>query len=190
MRLSYSWFSSLWKHALWHFMPYMCSIFTFLLSCSYFNVKYLIFFILLHIIFVLLSKLCMCIIWHAPAWQEMFCMIFPLCYFSCLWSFLYCFSNWRFKYIIPTINPCALCDQLVVRCLGFDTRVTILGHVQRGGTPSAFDRILVSHNPSELKLNFQFSVDGFVGMLKMNRECLWVLFKSFYRLVVWAWRQY
>ncbi|XP_029384496.1 ATP-dependent 6-phosphofructokinase, platelet type isoform X10 [Echeneis naucrates] len=31
---------------------------------------------------------------------------------------------------------------LVVKCLGFDTRVTILGHVQRGGTPSAFDRIL------------------------------------------------
>ncbi|XP_038819942.1 ATP-dependent 6-phosphofructokinase, platelet type-like isoform X7 [Salvelinus namaycush] len=31
---------------------------------------------------------------------------------------------------------------LVVSCLGFDTRVTILGHVQRGGTPSAFDRIL------------------------------------------------
>ncbi|XP_034558328.1 ATP-dependent 6-phosphofructokinase, platelet type-like isoform X3 [Notolabrus celidotus] len=34
--------------------------------------------------------------------------------------------------------------ELVVRCLGFDTRVTILGHVQRGGTPSAFDRILAS----------------------------------------------
>uniref|UniRef100_A0A8C2ZMF9 ATP-dependent 6-phosphofructokinase n=1 Tax=Cyclopterus lumpus TaxID=8103 RepID=A0A8C2ZMF9_CYCLU len=33
---------------------------------------------------------------------------------------------------------------LVVRCLGFDTRVTILGHVQRGGTPSAFDRVLAS----------------------------------------------
>ncbi|XP_026875810.2 ATP-dependent 6-phosphofructokinase, platelet type isoform X6 [Electrophorus electricus] len=33
---------------------------------------------------------------------------------------------------------------LVVRSLGFDTRVTILGHVQRGGTPSAFDRILAS----------------------------------------------
>lgn len=27
--------------------------------------------------------------------------------------------------------------------LGFDTRTTVLGHVQRGGTPSAFDRILV-----------------------------------------------
>uniref|UniRef100_K7F8Z4 6-phosphofructokinase n=1 Tax=Pelodiscus sinensis TaxID=13735 RepID=K7F8Z4_PELSI len=33
---------------------------------------------------------------------------------------------------------------LVVLQLGFDTRVTILGHVQRGGTPSAFDRILAS----------------------------------------------
>lgn len=32
----------------------------------------------------------------------------------------------------------------MVTQLGYDTRVTILGHVQRGGTPSAFDRILVS----------------------------------------------
>lgn len=38
----------------------------------------------------------------------------------------------------------AFVKDLVVRCLGFDTRVTILGHVQRGGTPSAFDRILAS----------------------------------------------
>ncbi|CAL8277556.1 unnamed protein product [Boreogadus saida] len=34
--------------------------------------------------------------------------------------------------------------QLVVDRLGFDTRTTVLGHVQRGGTPSAFDRILGS----------------------------------------------
>ncbi|XP_031215510.1 ATP-dependent 6-phosphofructokinase, platelet type isoform X2 [Mastomys coucha] len=34
--------------------------------------------------------------------------------------------------------------ELVVKNLSFDTRVTILGHVQRGGTPSAFDRILAS----------------------------------------------
>lgn len=27
---------------------------------------------------------------------------------------------------------------------GFDTRLTVLGHVQRGGTPSAFDRVLAS----------------------------------------------
>ncbi|XP_042350138.1 ATP-dependent 6-phosphofructokinase, liver type [Plectropomus leopardus] len=31
---------------------------------------------------------------------------------------------------------------LVVERLGYDTRVTVLGHVQRGGVPSAFDRIL------------------------------------------------
>ncbi|XP_066541974.1 ATP-dependent 6-phosphofructokinase, liver type isoform X1 [Hoplias malabaricus] len=33
---------------------------------------------------------------------------------------------------------------LVVNRLGYDTRVTVLGHVQRGGTPSAFDRVLSS----------------------------------------------
>uniref|UniRef100_A0A6I8PRV2 6-phosphofructokinase n=1 Tax=Ornithorhynchus anatinus TaxID=9258 RepID=A0A6I8PRV2_ORNAN len=39
--------------------------------------------------------------------------------------------------------------QLVVKRLGYDTRVTILGHVQRGGTPSAFDRILGSRKGVE-----------------------------------------
>ncbi|XP_029557816.1 ATP-dependent 6-phosphofructokinase, liver type isoform X1 [Salmo trutta] len=33
---------------------------------------------------------------------------------------------------------------LVEKRLGYDTRVTVLGHVQRGGTPSAFDRVLSS----------------------------------------------
>ena len=27
---------------------------------------------------------------------------------------------------------------------GFETRVTILGHIQRGGTPSAYDRVLAT----------------------------------------------
>ncbi|MGL6009357.1 MAG: 6-phosphofructokinase, partial [Culicoidibacterales bacterium] len=27
---------------------------------------------------------------------------------------------------------------------GFETRATVLGHIQRGGTPSAFDRVLAS----------------------------------------------
>jgi hypothetical protein len=40
--------------------------------------------------------------------------------------------------------------QLVVQRLGFDTRVTVLGHVQRGGTPSAFDRVLVGGRCSGL----------------------------------------
>ena len=34
-------------------------------------------------------------------------------------------------------------DEIEART-GFDTRVTILGHVQRGGTPVAFDRILAT----------------------------------------------
>jgi 6-phosphofructokinase 1 len=34
-----------------------------------------------------------------------------------------------------------LADEIRQRT-GFDTRVTILGHVQRGGTPTAFDRVL------------------------------------------------
>ncbi|XP_075896310.1 ATP-dependent 6-phosphofructokinase, liver type [Nelusetta ayraudi] len=33
---------------------------------------------------------------------------------------------------------------LVIERLGYDTRLTVLGHVQRGGIPSAFDRILSS----------------------------------------------
>ncbi|XP_069193796.1 ATP-dependent 6-phosphofructokinase isoform X11 [Procambarus clarkii] len=32
--------------------------------------------------------------------------------------------------------------KVIVEKLGFDTRVTVLGHVQRGGSPSAFDRLL------------------------------------------------
>lgn len=34
--------------------------------------------------------------------------------------------------------------KVVVDNLQQDTRITVLGHVQRGGNPSAFDRILVS----------------------------------------------
>jgi 6-phosphofructokinase 1 len=36
-----------------------------------------------------------------------------------------------------------LAEQIEERT-GYETRVTILGHVQRGGTPTAFDRVLAS----------------------------------------------
>ncbi|XP_038654242.1 ATP-dependent 6-phosphofructokinase, platelet type-like isoform X2 [Scyliorhinus canicula] len=49
---------------------------------------------------------------------------------------------------------------LVVKRLGFDTRVTILGHVQRGGTPSAFDRILAS----------RMGVEAVVALLEASEE--------------------
>ncbi|KAG8000432.1 ATP-dependent 6-phosphofructokinase, partial [Nibea albiflora] len=45
---------------------------------------------------------------------------------------------------IKDVNVVVYVLKLVVKRLGYDTRVTVLGHVQRGGTPSAFDRILSS----------------------------------------------
>lgn len=42
-------------------------------------------------------------------------------------------------------NPITAEDirKVVVENLNQDTRITVLGHVQRGGNPSAFDRVLV-----------------------------------------------
>lgn len=34
--------------------------------------------------------------------------------------------------------------QKIEKCMGTEVRVTVLGHVQRGGTPTAFDRLLAS----------------------------------------------
>ena len=44
--------------------------------------------------------------------------------------------------------------------LGEDTRVTILGHVQRGGTPCAFDRIIATqfgHHALKLLANEEYN---------------------------------
>ncbi|XP_060681087.1 ATP-dependent 6-phosphofructokinase, platelet type-like isoform X3 [Hemiscyllium ocellatum] len=56
--------------------------------------------------------------------------------------------------------PSSFVKDLVVKRLGFDTRVTILGHVQRGGTPSAFDRILAS----------RMGVEAVVALLEASPE--------------------
>ena len=37
---------------------------------------------------------------------------------------------------------CEMVKKVIVDKLNQDTRITVLGHVQRGGAPSAFDRIL------------------------------------------------
>ncbi|CAL4096859.1 unnamed protein product, partial [Meganyctiphanes norvegica] len=42
--------------------------------------------------------------------------------------------------------------QVVVKETGMDTRVTVLGHVQRGGAPSAFDRVLGARMGAEAVL--------------------------------------
>ncbi|XP_028971242.1 ATP-dependent 6-phosphofructokinase, liver type [Esox lucius] len=49
---------------------------------------------------------------------------------------------------------------LMVNRLGYDTRVTVLGHVQRGGTPSAFDRVLSS----------KMGVEAVVALLEATPE--------------------
>ncbi len=51
---------------------------------------------------------------------------------------------------------------------GFETRVTVLGHIQRGGTPSAFDRVLATRfgvKAMELVLNKRF---GYMTSLRAN----------------------
>ncbi|PRD20305.1 UNVERIFIED_CONTAM: Pfk [Trichonephila clavipes] len=45
-----------------------------------------------------------------------------------------------------------LVKKIIVDSLQQDTRVTVLGHVQRGGSPSAFDRILGSRMGAEAVL--------------------------------------
>lgn len=44
---------------------------------------------------------------------------------------------------LKPITPDEIKEVLTQR-LGLDTRVTTLGHTQRGGRPAAYDRILVS----------------------------------------------
>jgi 6-phosphofructokinase 1 len=42
------------------------------------------------------------------------------------------------------LNATEMAGKLVEMNLGFHTRVTVLGHVQRGGKPTAFDRLLAT----------------------------------------------
>jgi len=64
-----------------------------------------------------------------------------------LWYILYiltCYILYIYYYVIYYIYSYVIYLQLVQTRLSYDTRITVLGHVQRGGRPSAFDRILVS----------------------------------------------
>lgn len=57
-----------------------------------------------------------------------------------------------------------LVRQTVVRELNQDTRITVLGHVQRGGNPSAFDRVLVRRKLQDFIIEF-FVIDNFFGLI-------------------------
>ena len=59
----------------------------------------------------------------------------------------------------------------------FDTRVTILGHVQRGGSPSAFDRVLASELGYQAVIALKDGVRGvMVGMI--NKEATFTTFEK------------
>uniref|UniRef100_A0A673MK44 6-phosphofructokinase n=1 Tax=Sinocyclocheilus rhinocerous TaxID=307959 RepID=A0A673MK44_9TELE len=61
---------------------------------------------------------------------------------------------------VGIMQPIKCVNCLVVQRLGYDTRVTVLGHVQRGGTPSAFDRVLSS----------KMGVEAVVALLEATPE--------------------
>ncbi len=54
--------------------------------------------------------------------------------------------------------------------LGFDLRVTILGHVQRGGVPSAFDRILASRFGAEATA--QIAAGNYGVLIGLNKDAI------------------
>jgi 6-phosphofructokinase 1 len=53
--------------------------------------------------------------------------------------------------------------------VGFEVRTTILGHVQRGGSPSAFDRLLATRLGAEAVRNLHQGVSGVMVSLVGNK---------------------
>ena len=63
------------------------------------------------------------------------------------------------------VNVNQVADHLNTREVGFETRGTILGHVPRGGSPSAFDRMLATRMGVEaVEILFQGTTDVMVGL--------------------------
>ena len=60
----------------------------------------------------------------------------------------------------PSINE--LAETINSMELGFSTRVTILGHIQRGGKPSAFDRLLASRFGTK---GVEYLIEGQSGVM-------------------------
>ena len=54
--------------------------------------------------------------------------------------------------IKANLNRNYLNSKIIVNKLAIDTRVTVLGHVQRGGSASAFDRVLATRMGAEAVL--------------------------------------
>lgn len=46
--------------------------------------------------------------------------------------------------IRPSMVSCQVIGDEIHKRLGHDVRTMVLGHIQRGGTPTAFDRVLAT----------------------------------------------
>ena len=73
-------------------------------------------------------------------------------------------------------NPitCNMVKDIISKRLKIDTRVTVLGHVQRGGSASAFDRVLGTRMGSEAVLalmNAKPEAEPVVIALNGNTTC-------------------
>jgi 6-phosphofructokinase 1 len=67
------------------------------------------------------------------------------------------------------IRPADLARILEEMDLGFTTRVTILGHIQRGGHPTAFDRLLAARlGTKAVELLLEGQTDVMVGLRGMS----------------------
>jgi 6-phosphofructokinase 1 len=67
------------------------------------------------------------------------------------------------------IRPADLARILEEMDLGFTTRVTILGHIQRGGHPTAFDRLLAARlGTKAVELLLEGQTDVMVGLKGMS----------------------
>lgn len=67
---------------------------------------------------------------------------------------------------IHTTDLARIIDEMDV---GFKTRVTILGHIQRGGRPTAFDRLLASRlGVKAVELLIEGKTDAMVGLKSMG----------------------
>jgi 6-phosphofructokinase 1 len=69
---------------------------------------------------------------------------------------------------IRTTDLARIIDEMDV---GFKTRVTILGHIQRGGRPTAFDRLLAARMGTKaVELLLEGKTDVMVGLKSMGVE--------------------
>ena len=87
------------------------------------------------------------------------------------------------------VQRCRYHFQLIKQRLQYDTRTTVLGHVQRGGVPSAFDRVLVRILSSTLSIKY-FDITTLCVVFLETIVFLNICGLFFTRLHVWVLKQH